>query len=107
VDRIGYRVCIVAAHVLCAGGLVGLAVLPMLLSPYAGLMAAVVLYAIGGGLLEVLVSPIVQACPADSKSAAMSLLHSFYCWGTVGVVVLSTVLFRVLGMERWWMVACF
>ena len=108
VDRIGYRVCMVAAHIACAAGLIGLAVFPELFpSAYAGLLTAVILYAIGGGLLEVLVSPIVQACPADSKSAAMSLLHSFYCWGTVGVVALSTVLFALIGIDNWRLVACF
>jgi len=108
VDRIGYRISIVAAHVVCAVGLVGLAVFPLILpSAYAGLLTAVVLYAVGGGLLEVLVSPIVQACPTDSKSAAMSLLHSFYCWGTVLVVALSTAFFACLGMEHWKLVACF
>ena len=77
-ERLGYKPCIVAAHVLCAAGLVGLGVLPGLLPPYAGLLLAVTVYAVGGGLIEVLVSPIVQALPTDQKSSAMSLLHSFY-----------------------------
>lgn len=96
VDRIGYRPCLVAAHLFCVAGLVGLGVLPQLLPAYGGLLLAVVLYAVGGGLLEVLVSPVVESCPSDSKSAAMSLLHAFYCWGTMAVVILSTVLLRVM-----------
>ena len=85
VDKIGYRPCIVAAHLFAAAGLAGLGLLPQLLpDPYAGLLLAVVLYAIGGGLIEVLVSPIVEACPTENKASVMSLLHSFYCWGSVG-----------------------
>ena len=106
VDQIGYRPCVVAAHVFCAVGLVGLGWFPAILPPYTGLLLAVVAYAIGGGLIEVLISPIVEACPTENKSAAMSLLHSFYCWGTVAVVLLSTVLFSALGMESWRLVGC-
>lgn len=106
VDRIGYRTAIVAAHIFAAAGLIGLGFLPGLFSdPYPGICLAVILYAIGGGLIEVLISPIVEACPTDGKSAAMSLLHSFYCWGSVLVVLLSTVLFAVLGMDSWKIVA--
>lgn len=102
VDKIGYRTCIVTAH-LCAGaGLIAMAVLPQILSnSFAGLLAAVILYAIGGGLIEVLISPIVEACPTDRKEAAMSLLHSFYCWGHMGVVILSTVFFAAAGIGNW------
>lgn len=106
VDQIGYRPCVVAAHVFCAVGLVGLGWFPAILPPYTGLLLAVVAYAIGGGLIEVLISPIVEACPTENKSAAMSLLHSFYCWGTVAVVLLSTLLFGLLGMESWRLVGC-
>lgn len=104
VDRIGYRISIVAAHVLSAAGLIGLGVLPLhFKDPYMGLVIAMVCNAIGGGLIEVLVSPIVEAAPASgAKEAAMSLLHSFYCWGHVGVVALSTVGFQILGMDRWY-----
>lgn len=102
IDRIGYRISVIAAHVLAALGLVSLAVLPGLFSdPYVGLMVAVVLYAVGGGLLEVLVSPIVEACPGENKKAAMGLLHSFYCWGQVGVVLFSTLFFHFVGLRRW------
>ena len=107
VDKIGYRISIVAAHVFAAVGMVCLGILPDLFpNPYTGICIAVVLYAIGGGLTEVLISPIVEACPTDGKSAAMSLLHSFYCWGSVLVVLLSTLLFSVLGMDSWRSIAC-
>lgn len=102
VDRIGYRVSMVLAHVMAALGLAALPVLPALLpDPFAGILIAVTIYAIGGGLLEVLVSPVVEACPTDNKEAAMSLLHSFYCWGHVGVVLLSTLFFGIFGIANW------
>lgn len=106
VDVIGYRASIVAAHILTAVGLVLLTVLPQLVDPFAGILAAVVVYAIGGGIIEVLVSPIVEACPTDDKASAMSLLHSFYCWGSVGVVLLSTVFFAYVGVSSWRLLAC-
>ena len=102
VDQIGYRPCVVAAHVFAAAGLCGMAVFTSVLpSAYAGLLLSVVLYAIGGGIIEVLISPIVEACPTEKKEAAMSLLHSFYCWGHVGVVLLSTAFFAVFGVRSW------
>ncbi len=107
VDRIGYRIPVVAAHVFAAAGLVGLAVFPYLFAdPFTGLVLAIVLYAVGGGLIEVLVSPIVEACPTENKASVMSLLHSFYCWGQVGVVLLSTVFFTLVGIENWRTLAC-
>ena len=102
IDRIGYRRSVVAAHVFAAGGLIGMAVFPSLFpSEYAGLLCAVVLYAIGGGIIEVLISPIVEACPTEKKEAAMSLLHSFYCWGHLAVVLLSTLFFVTAGIRNW------
>lgn len=102
IDKIGYRVSIVAAHAFAAAGLVLMTVLPeIMLSPFAGLLIAVMCYAVGGGLLEVLVSPIVEACPTDNKEQAMSLLHSFYCWGSVAVVGLSTLFFALFGTRSW------
>ena len=102
IDKIGYRVSIVAAHVFAAAGLVLMTVLPEIMpSPFAGLLIAVMCYAVGGGLLEVLVSPIVEACPTDNKEQAMSLLHSFYCWGSVAVVGLSTLFFALFGTRSW------
>ena len=108
VDRIGYRESIVASEIFSAIGLIGLAFLPNLLSSaYAGIMISVVLYAVGSGLIEVLCSPIVEAYPFKNKEATMSLLHSFYCWGWVGVTLISTVLFNVIGIDNWPLVACF
>lgn len=106
VDRVGYRPCIAVAHLFAAVGLAGLVFFPMVMPPFAGIMTAVVLYAIGGGLIEVLISPIVEACPTDAKSSAMSLLHSFYCWGHVFLVAVSTAFFAVFGMENWRVLAC-
>ncbi|MFG6330263.1 MAG: MFS transporter [Lachnospiraceae bacterium] len=102
IDKIGYRASMVLAHVLSAAGLALLTVLPDVLpTPFAGILIAVMIYAIGGGLLEVLVSPVVEACPSDNKEKAMSMLHSFYCWGHAGVVLISTVFFHVAGIENW------
>lgn len=108
IDRIGYRASMLAAHGLAALGLISLTILPGLFpQSWAGLLTAVVIYAIGGGLLEVLVSPIVEACPTDNKEKAMSMLHSFYCWGHVGVVLVSTVFFGIFGLKSWKMLAVF
>ncbi|MDO5809376.1 MAG: MFS transporter [Lachnospiraceae bacterium] len=102
VDRLGYRFCMVLAHILSAAGLIFLTVLPEILpSAFAGILTAVMIYAIGGGLLEVLVSPVVESCPSDNKEKAMSMLHSFYCWGHVGVVLISTVFFSAFGIANW------
>ncbi len=98
-DRIGYRKGIVCAHLFAALGLAGMAVLPdMTGDPYVGLMISIVLYAIGGGIIEVLISPIIESCPTEKKEAAMSLLHSFYCWGHVAVVLVSTIFFQMFAM---------
>ena len=102
IDRIGYRAAAVIAHICAALGLVGLAFLPDLLpSPFAGLLLSVLLYALGGGLLEVIVSPIVESCPSDHKAQTMSILHSFYCWGSAGVIVISTLFLKVFGASSW------
>lgn len=102
VDRIGYRASMIVAHIAAAFGLIGMAVLPEIMpNPFVGLLLSVFLYACGGGLLEVLVSPIVEACPSDNKEKTMSLLHSFYCWGHVGVVLISTAFFAAFGIEKW------
>lgn len=106
VDRIGYRASMVLAHALAAAGLALLAALPEAMpDPFMGILLAVAVYAVGGGLLEVLVSPVVEACPSDHKEQAMSLLHSFYCWGHVGVVLISTLFFALLGIGHWRMLA--
>ena len=102
IDKIGYRKMIVSAHIFCALGLAGFGIFPFIMpSYYMGILTATVINAIGGGLIEVLISPIAQACPVDSKSSAMSLLHSFYCWGHIFVVVISTVFFRFAGVSMW------
>ena len=102
IDKIGYRAAAILAHVFSALGLIALAVLPELFAdPYVGLVIAVMIYAPGGGLLEVLISPIMEACPTDNKEKAMSMLHSFYCWGHMGVVLVSTLFFFVFGIRNW------
>lgn len=107
VDRIGYRVSMVIAHIFAATGILLLTRLPELTGdPFTGLLIAVTVYAIGGGLLEVLVSPVVEACPSDNKEKTMSMLHSFYCWGHVGVVMISTIFFGIFGMKSWKIMAC-
>ncbi len=102
VDRIGYRVSIVISEVFSATGLIGLAFLPDLLpDAFAGILISVTIYAMGCGLIEVLASPIVEACPFENKEATMSLLHSFYCWGSVGTIVISTLFFSLFGIDSW------
>ena len=103
----GERGAIMAAHLFSGAGLLGLSFLPKIIwDPYVGITAAIVCYAVGGGLIEVMVSPIVEACPIKRKEAAMSLLHSFYCWGHVAVILLSTAFFAVFGTKRWDVLAC-
>lgn len=106
IDRVGYRSSIVFAHICSAAGIGGMAVLPAVWeNAYLGLAVSVILYAVGGGLIEVLISPIVEACPTKKKDASMSLLHSFYCWGHVIVVIVTTAFFAVFG-KKWWRVLC-
>ena len=106
-DKIGYRTCMVAAHIFAASGLAGLCFFPVLFpNPYVGLLAAVSVSAVGGGLLEVMVSPIIEACPSTNKAGEMSLLHSFYCWGHVGAVIASSIFFACFGLENWRILAC-
>jgi len=101
-DKLGYRLCMVIAHIACAVGLAGLAIFPFLFpNPYLGLLLSITIYAVGGGLTEVLVSPIVQALPLKRKETVMNVLHSFYCWGHAGVVILTTLFFSVAGTENW------
>lgn len=102
IDRIGYRASVIIAHICAALGLALLTVLPELCANhFVGILIAVCIYAVGGGLIEVLISPIIEACPTDNKEAAMSLLHSFYCWGCTGVVLISTLFFTIFGIEHW------
>ena len=107
IDKIGYRASIIIAHVTGAAGLIGLAFLPDIMpDPFIGLVMCIAVYAIGGGIIEVLISPIVESCPTENKEGAMSLLHSFYCWGHVAVVILSTLFFTLAGIENWRILAC-
>ena len=102
IDKLGYRTSLILAHIFSALGFIFLTVLPDILpSAFLGILISVMIYAVGGGILEVLVSPVVEACPTDNKEKAMSMLHSFYCWGHVGVVLISTFFFQVFGIENW------
>ena len=106
-DKIGYRACVLASQVLSAAGIALMSFLPELLpAPFVGILISVVLYAIGSGLIEVLVSPIVEACPFENKDGVMSLLHSFYCWGAMAVILGSTLFFAVFGVENWKILTC-
>ncbi len=108
VERLGYRVSVIIAHICSFAGLILLTILPEVLpSAFAGLLIAVFIYAIGGGLIEVLISPLVEACPTENKEGSMSILHSFYCWGHVGVVLISTIYFNLFGIENWKFLAIF
>ena len=108
VDTIGYRHCVITSEITSGLGLAGLAFIPDLFAdPFIGIMICVIIYAVGSGLIEVVGSPIVEACPFEHKDAVMSTLHSFYCWGSVGVILLSTLFFSVFGIEHWRWAACF
>ena len=100
-DKIGYKPLVIAAHIFVTAGFVGMGTLTLLPKPYGWLLFSSALFAIGGGLIEVIISPIVEACDTDEKSGAMSLLHSFYCWGQVFAVVMSTLFFALFGIENW------
>lgn len=106
IDRIGYRAAVLLANTFVAAGFMSLTFLPeMTPNPFLGLVISVIIYSVGSGLIEVVVSPMVEACPSANKSKTMSLLHSFYCWGSVGVVVVSTVFFRIFGIDKWKLLA--
>lgn len=108
-ERIGIRRCILAAHGFAAAGLVLLGVLPRLLTPapYTALVIPTLLYAVGAGFIEVIISPTIEALPGDGKSASMSILHSFYCWGQMGAVLLSTLFLLAFGQEHWYLLPIF
>ena len=101
IDKIGYRKCTIAAHILAAVGLCSLSVLPYVLPPFVGIVVSIIIYATGSGLIEVIISPLVEACPSDNKEGSMSLLHSFYCWGHMCVVLLSTLFFTLFSVDNW------
>ena len=104
--KIGYRFCLVISHILCGAGLIIMTVLPEMMDPFAALIISTSIYAVGGGLLEVLLNPVLDACPIENKSGIMSLMHSFYCWGVVGVVILSTAFFSIFGIHNWKILSC-
>ena len=107
VERIGHRTAVVTAHILCSAGMIGLYVFPAIMhNDFAAIILSTVICGMGGGLIEVMVSPIMEACPTKQKSAQMSLLHSFYCWGQAGVVLISTLFFAIFGLEPWPILAC-
>ncbi len=106
VDKIGYKPSIIIAHVFSAAGLVMLGTLGYILPPFPALLISVIVYAVGGGIIEVLISPIAESCPTDNKASVMSLLHSFYCWGTMAVVIISTVFLYIFGKENWHVLSC-
>lgn len=102
VDRIGYKRSVMLSNLLCALGLILLTILPeMTPDPFTGILIAVTVYAVGGGLLEVIINPIIESCPSDNKEAAMSILHSFYSWGCVAVILFSTIFFRLMDISHW------
>ena len=102
IDRIGFRTSFYLAHGFSAAGLIMLTFMPDIMpDPFVGILIPIVIYAIGGGLIEVVISPIIEACPAENKEKQMSMLHSFYCWGQVGVVLVSTVFFTLFGIGSW------
>lgn len=102
VDKIGYRISVIFAHLMAALGLIGLGILPSVMpTPFMGLVTSVIMYAVGGGLIEVIISPMVEACPSDHKDRTMSMLHSFYCWGSVGVILVSTLVFWAFGIQSY------
>lgn len=106
-DKVGYRFIVKLSQIFAALGLAGLGILPRILpSAYTGILIAAVIYAIGSGLTEVVISPIVEALPGDEKASAMSMLHSFYCWGHVLAVILSTGFFYFFGIENWSILCC-
>ena len=105
IDKIGYRVSVIAAHVFACIGLAGLSFFPFVMNPYAGIILSIIIYATGSGLIEVIISPLVEACPSESKAGAMSLLHSFYCWGQMSVVLVSTLFFNLAGIGNWRLLA--
>ena len=106
IKKIGYRNGMIFANICAVIGTAGLAVFPFIFkNPYIGFVLCDIFYAVGGGFDEVLVSPIVEACPTKNKARAMALLHSFYCWGCAAIVLFSTIFFRFAGMDNWRLLA--
>jgi fucose permease len=107
VDKIGYRTALVGSHLLSIMGLLAIGILPFVMNPFAGLLIGVMFNALGGGLIEVMISPVIESLPSDAKASDMSMLHSFYAWGYVGVVLISTLFLNVIGSEHWYYIPVF
>lgn len=101
IEKVGYRIAAVMAHLLASIGLVLLGTLPNIMPVVPALVTATLFYSVGGGLLEVIVSPIVDSLPGEEKESSMSLLHSFYCWGQVLVILITTCLLFFIGNKNW------
>jgi len=104
---IGYRVAAVSAHVFAAVGLVLFGILPNVMDPFTGILISVFFYSLGGGMTEVVISPIVDSLPGDAKASGMCLLHSFYSWGLVAVVLFSTIILKLIGDSLWYLIPFF
>ncbi len=101
---IGYRTSAILAHVFSLVGLVLLGILPRIMQPFCGLLISILFYSVGGGMTEVIISPIVDSLPGDAKASGMCLLHSFYSWGQVAVVLITTVLLKLVGEGLWYII---
>lgn len=100
-SRFGYKKCVVFAQATSVVGFVLLGFLPRVIEPYFGILFSILFLAVGSGLIEVLISPIIEALPSDNKASNMSFLHSFYCWGQVLTVIGTTALVFALGNDKW------
>ncbi len=108
IDKIGFRRAAIPAHIFSVLGLVGMGFLSQLMSdPYIGLIISVILFSLGGGLIEVVISPVIDLIPSSNSTGAMSLLHSFYCWGQLVVVLLSTLALNIFGYNSWKWISLF
>lgn len=104
VNKTGYRMPAVIAHLFSFLGLVLLAILPNIMPSHRYIAVSVPIFisSIGGGLIEVLISPIMEGLPNEKKAKSMSFLHSFFCWGQLGTVLLSTLYFYIAGIDKWY-----
>ncbi len=101
-SKLNYRVMVLTANVFSTAGLILLGILPDILpDPYIGLVIATLICAIGSGLIEVMGNPIMQSCPKEKEGFSMGLLHSFYAWGHLGTILVSTFFLLTFGEESW------
>lgn len=102
VKLIGYKGSAITCHFLATLGLVLLFVLPNIMADfYTAVVISVMVYAFSSGIIEVVMSPIMELIPQDNKTANMAFLHSFYCWGQALTVVVTTLLVKLLGFNDW------